>query len=107
MQHLFHYIDPPYLTSYTEFLTTLEVALHRKIRHLEEASQSLLSSQFENVVRNDFHDNAIYRVADFIEGLAIDDEELSIRIEFSDFEEAIRSTKLSISADDYSDYIDQ
>lgn len=106
---MFHYIDPSYLTSYTDFLTTIEVALHRKIRHLEEASQSLLSSQFENVVQidNGFHDNAIYRVADYIEGLAIDDEELSILIEFSDFEEAIRSTKLSISADDYSDYIDQ
>ena len=50
------------------------------------------------------HNASMYRVSEFIDDMDSDDEALTVQIEYSDFQEAVRNTKLSLSAEDYKNY---
>jgi hypothetical protein len=69
----------------------------------EEDRSRVLSSNG----RGGDHGESMCRVSEYIDDMDSDDEELTVQIIFSDFEEAVKHTKLSLSADDYANYTTQ
>lgn len=94
-----------------------EHALERKILELEE--RSLTSSFTANGADGEesskspgagmsaggsSSETSMHLVSEFLDGVDSDDEDLRVCISLADFEEAIRNTKLSLSAADYANY---